>query len=320
MIYLSLIGGLFLLILGGEFLVRSSVGLANRLGVPSLIIGLTIISLGTSAPEFTVSMKAMAEGASDLVLGSVIGSNIANILLVLGAAALIRPIMTRESIIKRDGLFLVGVSSVLAALSLMGGLSFIIGILFLGIYVAYVTYCYKTEKCQPEDDEQKEMAQQFSNLWLSIPVLVLSLFGVIKGADLLVTAAIELARIFGVSEAIIGLSIVAFGTSLPELAISVIGAMKRATGVVLGNVVGSNISNILVILGASSLVGPLPFSGQLASFDIWVMLLATIILVPVLASGQRLSRIEAAFFVICYVGYIVAIYLDWPKMILDVLS
>lgn len=320
MIYLSLIGGLILLIVSGEFLVRSAVGVANRLGLPPLIIGLTIISVGTSAPEFTVSMKAMSEGSSDLVLGGVIGSNIANILLVLGVAALIQPITSRKSIVRRDGLFLVGVSSFLAGLSLIGGLTAMFGAIFIAIYAAYVFYCFLSEKASAEDDEQKEMAKQFSSMWLALFVLAVSLIGVIKGADLLVTAAIELARIFGISEAIIGLSIVAFGTSLPELAISVIAALKREPGVALGNVVGSNISNILLILGASSFVGPLPFSGQLAQFDIWVMLLATIVLVPVLASGQKLSRLEAAGFLFCYVAYITAIYLGAPKMILGFLS
>lgn len=331
-LFFFLILGFVLLIAGGEFLVRSAVGLARRLGVPPLLIGLTIVALGTSAPELMVAVEASLKGAPDIVTGGVIGSSIANILLVLGVSALITPIAAQMRMINRDGLFLIGVSAFLAALTLSGSITLLAGIGMICAYVLYVAYSYWSERTvlipvEPTHkdpastvDDDEDMKGIPRRLFIIIPMFCLGLGGVLWGAELLVEAATEIARAFGISEAVIGLSIVAIGTSLPELAASVIAALRGRPEITLGNVVGSNITNILLVLGVSGSISPVPFAAQIASFDVWVMLAATIVLVPVLVSGQRLSRVEAGFFLACYAVYIAALYAGWPQHIINYLS
>ena len=331
-LFFLLILGLVLLIAGGEFLVRSAVGLARRLGVPPLLIGLTIVALGTSAPELMVAVEASLKGVPDIVTGGVIGSSIANILLVLGASALIAPIAAQMRMINRDGLFLIGVSAFIAGLALTGSITLLAGIGMISAYVLYVGYSYWSERlviipaeathkdAASHTDDDEDMTGIPKRYFIIIPMLGLGLGGVLWGAELLVDAATEIARAFGVSEAVIGLTIVAIGTSLPELAASIIAALRGRPEITLGNVVGSNITNILLVLGVSGSISPVPIASQIASFDVWVMLAATIVLVPVLVSGQRLSRVEAALFLACYAVYITALYAGWPRYFVELLS
>ncbi len=324
MIYLQLVFGFVLLIAGGDILVRAAVAISRRFSVPPLLVGLTVVAFGTSAPELTVAVSAALKGSGEIVSGTVIGSNIANILLILGVAAVITPIRSEMKMIRRDGLTVVAVSGLLAGLTFTGSLNAYWGGAMIAAFIAYVVYSYVTERTgSPYEGGPDSVAEltareveDFSGirpeLVAALPALIAGTGAVIFGADTLVEAASALARTFGVSEAVIGLSLVAIGTSLPELAISVIAALRGEPEMALGNAVGSNISNILMVLGGAALVAPIPLGGQIAVFDVWIMLAASLVLIPVLVSGQKLSRREGAFFLACYVSYITVLYLGWP--------
>ncbi len=327
MAYIQLLAGLAILVVGGETLVRGAVAIADRLGLPRLLVGLTIVALGTSAPEITVSIGAALKGAPDLVTGNVVGSNISNILLVLGVAAIISPIHAQKKIVRRDALFLVLVSSVLAGLCIVGVVSPLVGGMLIIVYAAYTIFSYLSERGKSAEsrkdtagelaaDEASEHGGVPGRLLTAVPIFLGGCIAVVIGADLLVDGAVEIAHIFSVPEAVIGLTLLAIGTSLPELAISIIAALRGHSDVALGNVVGSNITNILVVLGATAMIGPIPVAEQIALFDIWVMLAATIILLPVLVSGWQLSRFEATLFVSAFVIYIVALFQGWPLQII----
>ncbi len=330
MAYIQLLAGLAILVVGGETLVRGAVAIADRLGLPRLLVGLTIVALGTSAPELTVSIGAALKGAPDLVTGNVVGSNISNILLVLGVAAIITPIQAQKKIVGRDALFLVVVSSVLAGLCIVGVVSPLVGGVLVIVYAIYSVLSYLSERGAPaasRTDTAGELASEEAaehggvpgRLQTAVPVFLGGCIAVVIGADLLVDGAVEIARIFSVPEAVVGLSLLAIGTSLPELAISIIAACRGHSDVALGNVVGSNITNILVVLGATAMVSPIPVADQIAYFDVWVMLGATIVLLPVLVSGWQLSRVEASLFVTAFVVYIVALFMGWPLRLIEVL-
>lgn len=326
MIYLVLLAGLVLLVGGGETLVRGAVAIANRLRVPPLVIGLSIVALGTSAPELTVSMGAALKGAPDIVTGNVVGSNIANILLVLGVTGMIAPINVENVLMKRDSAFLVAVTVLMAGLAMHGDVNGFAGAAMVLLFCAYTAYSYvigKDEAASAETIETEELAAETiaehsgvpDRLIVAVPVFLAGCVAVVWGADLLVDSAIEIARRFQVPEAVIGLSLVAVGTSLPELAVSVLAAFRGQPAVALGNVIGSNIANILVILGATAVVMPISIAGQIARFDVWVMLVTTVLLIPILMSDMRLTRLEASFLTLAYVIYMIALYSGWPAMV-----
>ncbi len=326
---LYLVIGFTLLLAGGEALVRGAVAIADRLHIPPLIVGLTIVALGTSAPELTVAIEAALSNVPDIVTGSVVGSNIANILLVLGATALVQPIRASRRVVHRDGLVLLVATSVLVALSLMGSISPVLGIVMVFAFAAYTAYSYWTERVEARRlarDTAAELAAGeiedykgvSTRLLVSVPIFLAGCAAVVLGAQFLVEAAVNIAREIGVSEAVIGLTMIAIGTSLPELTISIIAATRGHSDVALGNVIGSNLSNILVILGITSLFGPIPISGQIPWFDVWVMLAATIVLIPVLVSGWSISRREATGFLVLYVSYVLAAYLGLPVYVMRV--
>lgn len=325
MVYLLLLAGLALLIGGGETLVRGAVAIASRLRVPPLVIGLTIVALGTSAPELTVSMNAALEGAPDIVTGNVVGSNIANILLVLGITGLITPINVEHVLMKRDSIFLIAVTVLMTGLALHGHVNAWMGAAMVLTFCAYTAYSYiierdvapAIEKAESEELAAENIAEHSGvpdRLVVAVPVFLVGCAAVVYGADLLVDSAIQIARIFEIPEAVIGLSLVAVGTSLPELAVSVLAAFRGHPAVALGNVIGSNIANILVILGATSVVTPIAIGGQIAHFDVWVMLVSTVLLIPILMSDMRLTRLEAGFLAVAYVIYMIALFSGWPAI------
>lgn len=305
-------------------MVRGAVAIAQRLNVPPVVVGLTIVAIGTSAPELTVSIDAVLKGSPDIVTGNVVGSNLSNILLVLGIAALIRPMQANPLLIRRDGMMMVISAALLVALAQIGTIGLIAGISMLCLYVGYIGYCYRTVKTGGDAAhevavaEVEEHSQEAQKLYVSVAMFLAGLVGVIYGADLLVDGAVKLARDFGLSEAVIALSVVAIGTSLPELAVSVIAAFRGRTDVAIGNIVGSNISNVLFILGVTSLVSPIDFAVQIVRFDSWIMLTVTILLLPILATGWCISRREAVFFLSLYVLYIYAILKGWPAALVGV--
>ncbi len=302
-----LVAGLVLLAVSGEALLRGAVTSALILRVPPLIIGLTIIALGTSAPELTVSVQAALVGQTDIAIGNVIGSNIANILLVMGTMAVLSPFVVSEASVSRDGRFMLLVSALLVGLAYYGVISLFIGSLLLAALVIYTVYLYRSSNDAAHSAEAASSAEENAlpgGLWVAIPTLLAGLVGIVWGADLMVMGATQLARDFGISEAVIALSIVAIGTSLPELAVAIFASLRGQAGLAVGNIIGSNISNILLILGGTSLVAPLPIVGELAQRDVWVMLGVAVLGVYFMASKRRMSRLEGAVCVALYVGYI----------------
>jgi len=316
--YFLVLSGFALLIAGGEIMVRGAVAIARHLDVPPIVVGLTIVAIGTSAPELSVSIDAVLRGAPDIATGNVVGSNLSNILLVLGIAALIKPIKVVPQLIHRDGMMMVASAALLTAMAQTGSIGFVTGIAMLGTYVGYLGYCYWVEQVKGDPSQELTLAEVDEHsgapqkLIFSVGMFLIGLAGVIWGADLLVQGAVTLARDFGLSEAVIALSVVAIGTSLPELAVSVIAAFKGRSDVAVGNIIGSNISNVLFILGTTSMVAPIDFAVQIARFDSWFMLLITVLLIPVLVTGKRISRREATVFISIYVIYIIAIFKGWP--------
>lgn len=297
---LMIAAGLVALLLGGEVLVRGAVALALRLGISPLVVGLTVVAFGTSAPEMIVSVSAALRGATDLAMGNVVGSNIANVLVILGISALIAPIYTRAVDLRESWWIMMAASALLIALALMGPLGPVQAAILLA---ALGLTLWRQLSTAQEDDDADVSAPQSS--WPRIAFWLLAgLVALPVGAHLLVTGATDIARDLGVPEAVIGLTLVAVGTSLPEMAASVIAALRGRSDLALGNVVGSNIFNILAILGITALIKPLPVPAQMLRLDLWVMLAAALILWPFLLRGVRISREVGAVMIAAYAAYV----------------
>jgi len=308
------LSGLVLLALGGELLVRGAVGLANRLGVSPLLAGLTIVGFGTSTPELVTSLEAAFAGSPGIAVGNVVGSNIANIALILGISAIIFPLAVDREAFRRDGLVLI--LSTLAALAciLTGSIGRIAGLALIAGLICYVVWAYLGERGtqRPDAEMHAHLAEDVAALsghWAVLLALCVGgIAAAIVGAQLLVEGAIDLARGWGVSEAVIGLTVVAVGTSLPELIACLVAALRRHADVALGNVIGSNIYNVLGILGITALVEPLDVPAQIASLDVWILVGTTLLLILFLRSGWTLKRWEGAVFVAAYAGYNVFLF------------
>jgi|TARA_R110002072_G_scaffold14810_16_gene60649 cation:H+ antiporter len=314
--YLLILIGFVLLLGGGEFLVRGAVDLAHRLGVSPLVIGLTVVGFGTSAPELVASIKAVFNGAPGLAVGTVIGSNISNGLLVLGAAALITPILCKREAFIRDGSMLLGATLLTIVICITsaritrweGGLLFLLVIAFV-VFSYYSDMKTKDAGAELHEAEAGVIDRIDGPIWKPLIVVIGGLIGVLFGASLLVDNAIVLARDLGVSDTVIGLSVVAIGTSLPELATALIAAFKRQADVALGNVIGSNIFNLLGILGTTALFKPIQMPDDILSFDLWALLATTVLLIVTAISGWRFSRWEGALFLAVYAGYLTIVAL-----------
>jgi len=305
-------GGLLLLYLGGESLIRGSSNLAIKIGITPLVVGLTVVSFGTSAPELVVSLKAALLGNSSISLGNVIGSNIANIALILGLAALIRPIKVHLKIIITEIPIMIAVSILLIILLYDGVMNWIDGFLcvvVLSVYVAANVYLSKKEVNSDANFEYETEYKKKFGMPFSVFLIIVGLSLLVFGADLFVRAAITIAKLFNVSDAVIGLTIVAIGTSLPELATSLVASYKNESDIAVGNVVGSNIFNILGILGITALFVPLNSTG-INYFDLSVMLITAIVLLVLTRCGPSINRLEGALMVI---GYALYIYYLIPK-------
>ena len=304
-IILYLIGGLIMLFIGAEGLIRGSSTLAIKIGITPLIVGLTVVAFGTSAPELVVSLKAALVGNSSISLGNVIGSNIANIALILGIASLIRPLYVHANIIMREIPIMIGVSILLIVLLLDGEVGFIDGLIFvLGIIIYTIVNIYmaRKEKSSEVKEEFEEGLKSSLGVPVSIIFVVIGLGLLIIGANFFVQSAVAIAKLFNISDAIIGLTIVAIGTSLPELITSIVASYKKESDIAIGNVVGSNIFNILGILGITALIVPISLIG-ISSIDLIIMVLTAVLLLPLSKSGMRISRIEGLFLVAGYVAY-----------------
>ena len=294
--------GLGLLTLGAEFLVRGAISLANRLGMPPLLIGLTVVGFGTSMPELLVSLQAAFDGAPAIAVGNVVGSNIANILLILGLAAAISPIAARIANLNRDLVMMLFAALVMLGVGFAGGIGVGAGLTMVLILAAYLTWVIRTDR-RPATQEEAELMLKLAG-WKEALFIAGGLAGLFIGAHLLVGAATAIAREYGISEAVIGLTIVAVGTSLPELATSVVAAFRRHAEVALGNVVGSNIFNILGILGLTGLTGYVPVDPDMAAFDIPFMLGVSLLLIALILAAGRIGRLAGSTMLIAYAAYV----------------
>lgn len=306
------LGGLFLLLVGGESLVRGAVALARRLGVSELLIGLTLVGAMTSAPELMVSVSAALEGVPDMALGNVVGSNVANLLLIVAAGALVRPLDVSRPMLLHDGVVNFVAAALLAGLAVHGEIGRWPGLALFACLLWYLWRAYRLERPRHRASIHEKEARDLEKPRLvPLAALVASIGGVVGlvvGAAILVKGGTGLARVFGVSEAVIGLSLVAVGTSLPELATSVIAAWRGHTQVAVGNVFGSCIFNALGIVGLAALVAPLPVAPELATRDVWVMV-AVSALVPLLMGWRsRVGRGMGWGFLLAYGGYMFALF------------
>ncbi|MGO1118697.1 calcium/sodium antiporter [Rhodovibrionaceae bacterium A322] len=275
--------GLLVLVAGGELLLRGAVGLAWRFGLSPLVIGLTVVSFATSLPELVVSVHAGLLGKPLLGLGNIIGSNLANSLLILGVGALLVKLVPERGLAKRDGLVMFAATLLLVIFSFFGQLSWLHGLIMLGSLFAYLFLCfYQERKSNVESSTTEEVEDTLATTPKTLPLVIVYVIlggaALAFGAELVVGSAIDLAREFGVSEATIGLSMVAFGTSLPELATIVVAALRRHSAVALGNIIGSNIFNILGIMGTLALVSPFAVPASFVDFEIWALLTVTLLL------------------------------------------
>lgn len=303
--------GLVLLTVGGEALVRGALAAARRIGVSPLLAGLVIVGFGTSAPELVVSLQAALKGTPEIAVGNVIGSNIANILLILGISAVIMPLVTHIQSLRRDGLTMLFATLLFMGLASFGGLARWEGALMVAMLAVYLVWAYRTERedtNSPEAELHKAESEEIEVVPMSIPMTLLATVGglamLIYGADRFLLGAVGLGQTLGVPEAIIGLTVVAVGTSLPELAVSIVAAVRKHADVAVGNIIGSCIFNLLSILGISALIMPLPLTGRLFAIDQFVMLAATAALLLFLFFGLRLSRFKGALLLAGYVVYI----------------
>ncbi len=311
-IILYLVGGAVMLFLGAEGLIRGSSNLAIKIGITPLVVGLTVVAFGTSMPELVVSLKAALIGNSTISLGNVVGSNIVNIALILGAGALIKPIEIHTKVIIREIPIMIGLSVLLILLLIDSELSFIDGLIFvigIVVYTIVNVIMARKEKDKAVNSEFEVGLKSRFGIPISILLMIVGLALLVIGANLFVQSAVAIAKLFNVSDAIIGLTVVAIGTSLPELITSIVASHKNESDIAVGNVIGSSIFNILGILGITALIVPISANG-ISYVDLGVMLFTAIILLPLSKTGYKITRLEGALLLS---GYIVYIYYLLPK-------
>lgn len=309
------IAGVALLYFGAEYLIRGGVSIAKKLGVSPLLIGLTLVAFGTSAPELVVSIQAALSNTGDIAVGNVVGSNICNVALILGLCALLKPIATNEKLFKLDMPLLLGASLLFAVFYFLDGrgLNFWQGAVMFTILIIYLAWSFYQDKksgggelaaAADEEDGDKPCP-----VWLALIMVVGGLAGLVIGAKCFVASAIYFALAMGVSQAVIGLTIVALGTSLPELATSVVAVIKGERDIAVGNVVGSNIFNILVIMGIAPMVSDL-HAPNIKMVDLGIMLALVPVLWIMMKTGKKVSRVEGGILLLVYVGYTVWLFVQ----------
>lgn len=305
--------GLLLLFVGGEGLVRGAVAIAERFGISKLLIGLVIVGFGTSTPELLVSVNAALDGAPEIALGNVVGSNIANILLIIGIAAAIAPVSGWDRAALREAF--VATLVALATLGLVQAdvITRMHGAIMLTVLVAYLVSTYWLERRNRQSQTFAHEAEAFEGIpmtrpWQAPLFVVAGIAALVFGADLLVQGSVSIARAYGVSDAVIGLSLVAIGTSLPELATAVVAAIRRQSDVVLGNVIGSNIFNILAILGITVVIQPMDVAARFRGIDTPLMVAASVLLLGLLYATRSIGRTWGVFMLAAYAAYMVFLF------------
>ena len=300
--------GLFLLLISGDFLVKGAIQLSNRLGVSALLVSLTVVAFGTSAPELIVAIKATLSGSPGLALGNVVGSNIANILLVLGLPTLIMGLKNNIADTKRSFSLMIAASVLFIVFGMSGSFSWVYGVALLSLLAFFLLDTFRQNSKKALNSEILEFQQRISRSWWTIIFfLTLGVIGLPLGADLLVTNASALAKGYGVSDAVVGLTLVAIGTSLPELATTFVAFVRKKAEVVLGNLIGSNIFNLLAIIGITSLISPVPVDSIFIKFDFWIMLGASLLIAPFIFLNIQFNRLFGFLFVALYISYLTVI-------------
>ena len=317
MIYAQLVAGFIYLLGGGDLLVRGAVALARRLRVPSVFVAVTVVALGTSLPELMVSIQAAVAGYPNLILGNVVGSNIANVLLVGGLAAAVYPLRIREPGLQRNGLIMLAVSLVFAGLCLDGSVTRVDGLILLAIFLAVLGLTAgDSVRAYTAEQDQSIPLDWVLGLPSRVPIIALFIvIGVVTlpvGADLLVDAAVTLAERFGVSETVIGLSVVAIGTSLPEVSTSVLAALRRRPGMALGTIIGSNSLNLVAVMGVAAATAPVAVdvSSGFLRVDLPFMLIVSAVLVAMTRFAKRIGRVPGVIMVLAYLMYLTGVYLS----------
>jgi len=298
--WIFLLVGLAGLFLGGEALVRGAVGVARRLAIPPLLIGLTVVGFGTSTPELLVSVDAALRGAPDIAIGNIVGSNIGNILLIVGLSALVWPIRVMGGTLRRDITVMMGAALALVPLFWMGVMGRGAGAILVAGLFAYLVWAYR----QPGDGVSAETPVPLAPLWMSLLWVAAGLGALMLGARFLVDGAVNIARGYGISEAFIGLTIVAVGTSLPELATSLVAAVRRQSEIAIGNIVGSNIFNVLGILGVTAVISPIPVAERFLTLDLPVMILVSALLSGLLLLRPQIGRGAGVLLLLGYISYL----------------
>ncbi|MCJ7872575.1 calcium/sodium antiporter [Marinovum sp. 2_MG-2023] len=312
-VWLLCVLGLVILLLAGDALVKGAVNLSLRVGIPALIVSLTIVAFGTSAPELLIAIAAVHEGAPGLALGNVVGSNTANILMVLGIPAILATLHTSDCDTRKSYFQMLAATALFIALAFCGSFTWVSALVLLAALAVMLWIATKdalahrretrvaSEEAELEDLEGADPNMPWWKIWM---FLLLGLIGLPLGADILVDNASHIARMYGVSDTVIGLTLVALGTSLPELATTVMAALRRQADVALGNVIGSNMFNLLAIIGVAALIGPIPVDPTFLRFDLWVMLGASLLLAPFVLLRWNISRIWGAVLTILYLAYV----------------
>ncbi len=329
MIYLGLLAGFVILLVSGDLLVRGSVSLAVKLGVPALVIGLTVVAFGTSAPELVVSVRAATTDAPGLAIGNIVGSNIANVLLVLGLPAMIRPTDCNQEFVGRNTCYVVGATVIFMLLCFLGPLLWWHGVILFSLIVLFLIESGRrsnlgSNSIRKEAEEDVEEVDGVSGLPRTPSMIALFVFagliGLPFGAQLIVENATDIARTYDVSQAAIGLTVIALGTSLPELATTMSAAMRGHSAIAIGNVLGSNMFNLLAIMGLTAILAPVPIPDVVLKYDLWIMLAATLAIVPFVIRRSFIKRLPAAGFVLAYCAYMFFVFTpqrDFSAMVLN---
>ncbi len=316
MTFVYLIAGLVLLVAGAEVLVRGAAKLAAQFGIPPLVIGLTVVAFGTSAPETAVSVQASLNGSGDIAIGNVLGSNIANVLLILGMTSLVAPLIVSRQLIRLDVPIMIGASLVTYALAWDGALSRLDGALLFALVIGYTLFLIISSRranaaATADDEFAKEFGldaqpKPYASL-INAGLVIVGLVLLVAGSNFLVEGAVSLARALGLSELVIGLTVIAIGTSLPELATSILAAIRGERDIAVGNIVGSNIFNLLCVLGLASLVSPeaIGVAANALAFDFPVMIAVALACLPIFFTGYSINRWEGLLFLAYYVAYTV---------------
>lgn len=307
--FILIIAGLVILVFGGDYLVKGASGIAFRLNVPPMLVGMTIVALGTSSPEMVVTVQAAIAGKPDIAIGNVIGSNIANVALILGITVIIFPIAIKRDSLSYDWVAMMLASVLFYVLALNGVISRVDGIIFIILLVAFISYSFyrvrrkRLKLDSPNSEIPISEKQKSKRYWIYILYIILGTIGLVFGAKWFLEGAESVARDFGISDRVIAISLVAFGTSVPELAASVIAAFKKEQDISLGNIIGSNLFNILAILGVTSLIQPIQVAPEIMNNDIFWMLGTSLLILPLSIVGFKMGRWQGFVLVATYITF-----------------